>query len=380
MESGQANSDSKKKKSQISIILKKYRYFRQIYIIKFLSQSKYGIYFLVYDLKKQSYRHIKVDQHNFKLPKDHQTQKARTPADLLQYHYSEHAKNHMEFRTPPKNLQCLRLRKFRVSFTAHDGAQPEPSPPASPNQKTESARNQGKPDQNVATDVLKALIELRTMGYMHTQVRPESVAVAAKSQDLREYPDLIERFQFCQILVFFTLQVTLLAMIFHKIMVDDPIYKIFCAKRNVSKELVRFLETNILQNTLLVVLKSDLRPRIMKLCEDIPSGTNFFEKVKLEFLVFLNLETDCDFADFRERYWKNIDCLMMGHYSPDYVFLTLGEQINQVVSTGFDFDITQIQRIFDAEEPSSSDDLLNKRPRSSSTNKKPNNLRRDAEA
>ena len=142
------------------------------------------------------------------------------------------------------------------------------------------SRNQSKINQNISKWLLKGLEELNSFDIIHTDLKPENVAIVLEPNDYPEnrqinlYMEKKERyFLFC-------LEVSLLTIIFHKIVKFEPLYKILFNSDNKTNEIISFLQYCIENRSLLKFIQPPYREKVIEKSKIIyflfnNSGTKF---------------------------------------------------------------------------------------------------------
>ena len=124
--------------------------------------------------------------------------------------------------------------------------------------------NPGEPDQNIAKWLLKGLEELNGFDIIHTDLKPENVAIVLEPEDYPENRNISLYMDKEVRLKLFCLEVTILTVIFHKIIKFEPLYKILFNSADKKNEVVWFLKYCTEHRSLLEFLQPPYREKLYK--------------------------------------------------------------------------------------------------------------------
>jgi hypothetical protein len=108
------------------------------------------------------------------------------------------------------------------------------------------------------------LEELNSFEIIHTDLKPENVAIVLEPEDYPEnkiissFPDQTQRY------LLFTMEVALLTIIFHKIVKFEPLYKVLFNSHSKGNEVISFLKYCTNNRSLLDFFQPAYREKVMK--------------------------------------------------------------------------------------------------------------------
>jgi hypothetical protein len=111
------------------------------------------------------------------------------------------------------------------------------------------------------------LEELNSFDIIHTDLKPENVAIVLEPEDypenriINDFLDKTERH------LLFTIEVALLTAIFHKIVKFEPLYKILFNSNNKGSEILSFVKYCTENKSLLDFIQPPYREKVFKNCK-----------------------------------------------------------------------------------------------------------------
>ena len=122
--------------------------------------------------------------------------------------------------------------------------------------------------QNISSWLLKGLDELNGFDIIHTDLKPENVALVLEPEDYPENRNISLYMERKERITLFTLEVALLTSIFQKVVKFEPLYKILFNSQNKKTEIISFLKYCTMNKSLLQFLKPPFRDKIVEKCRE----------------------------------------------------------------------------------------------------------------
>lgn len=124
--------------------------------------------------------------------------------------------------------------------------------------------NPGETDQNIAYWLLRGLDELNSFDIIHTDLKPENVAIVLEPEDYPENRNISLYLEKDVRWKLFCLEVAILTIVFHKIVKFEPLYKILFNSDDKKNEVVSFLKYCTENRSLLDFLQPPYREKFYK--------------------------------------------------------------------------------------------------------------------
>ena len=109
--------------------------------------------------------------------------------------------------------------------------------------------------------------ELNNFEIIHTDLKPENIAVVLEPDDYPENRIFKEFFNNTEIYLLFTIEIALLVVIFYKFVKSEPLYELMFKSLSKKQEIDSFLKYCVDKKLLLEFLKSPFRENILKICK-----------------------------------------------------------------------------------------------------------------
>jgi hypothetical protein len=133
----------------------------------------------------------------------------------------------------------------------------------------QSQRDTGIFHQNISYWLLKGLDELNGFDIIHTDLKPENVALVLEPEDYPENRNISQYMEKKERFLLFSLEVSMLYTIFHKVIKFEPLYKIFFDSDDKTKEIISFLKYCTINKTLLKFLQPPFRDKTVEKCKHV---------------------------------------------------------------------------------------------------------------
>lgn len=169
---------------------------------------------------------------------------------------------------------------------------------------------------------------------MHTDIKPENVAVVLERGDYPEHRHIGSLLDQKLRHSLFTLEVSLLNAVFNKIIRKEPLYELVNNPKKSPTKLVEFLEYAVTNKSIIKLLQPPFRARVLEACkETVMADAKWVEPVELELLVYVSSRSEKEFEQFLEKFWKEEDTFLNDLELVDEIYTKLASRVGKCATS-----------------------------------------------